>query len=315
MTNMNPKRVNWLFAMIIMAEAAMTVASVFLLQIGSFPVVANIILSQMTLFVPAILFLVITKQKLRELIPLRIPKISSIFLLIVISFLFMPLLTVMNAISLLVVENESVAILEMLQEIPYWQIFLFVGILGPLSEEFVFRGVIYHGYRKGGRIAMSMFLSALLFGLMHLNFNQMSYAIVMGILGALMIEATGSFWASCIFHMCINSSSVLMSYSQLRDGLNSQDYEEAVEMAEGMSYHQGLLIIIGVYMVVAAVTTTIGGCLLYKVAQNEGQIEKVQALFDLRKEKKHCKMITLPLVCSVIFCMGIMLFEIWLSKK
>lgn len=289
MTNMNPKRVNWLFAMIIMAEAAMTVASVFLLQIGSFPVVANIILSQMTLFVPAILFLVITKQKIRELIPLRIPKISSVFLLIVISFLFMPLLTVMNAISLLVVENESVAILEMLQEIPYWQIFLFVGILGPLSEEFVFRGVIYHGYRKGGRIAMSMFLSALLFGLMHLNFNQMSYAIVMGILGALMIEATGSFWASFIFHMCINSSSVLMSYSQLRDGLNSQNYEEAVEMAEGMSYHQSLLIIIGVYMVVAVITTAIGGYLLYKVAQNEGQMEKIQALFDLRKEKNIVK--------------------------
>ena len=79
MTNMNPKRVNWLFATIIMAEAAMTVASVLLARNGSLSVVANIILSQMTLFAPAILYVVFTKEKFRELIPFRLPKISSIF--------------------------------------------------------------------------------------------------------------------------------------------------------------------------------------------------------------------------------------------
>ena len=292
----------------------MTVASVFLAKNGSLSVVANIVLSQMSLFVPAILYVIFTKEKMRELIPFRFPKISSIFLLIVVSFLFMPLLTVMNAISLLFVENESQAIMEVLCGIPYWLVFLFVGVLGPLSEEFVFRGVIYHGYRKSGRIAMSAFLSALLFGIMHLNFNQMSYAIVMGILGVLMIEASGSFWASFLFHMCVNSSSVIMSYGQITGKEQAVDLEESIELAGGMSYHETLLSVIVVYMVIAAVTTTIGVLFLYLVAQNEGQIEKIQALLTLRKEKKRCKMITLPLVITIVLCIAFMLMEIWFLK-
>lgn len=293
----------------------MTVASVFFVRNGSLSVVANIILSQMTLFVPTILYVVFTKEKVGELIPFRLPKISTIFLLVVISFLFMPLLTLMNAISLLFVENESQAIMELLKGIPYWLVFLFVGVLGPLSEEFVFRGVIYHGYRKSGRIVMSIFLSALLFGIMHLNFNQMSYAIVMGVLGVLMIEATGSFWASFIFHMCVNSSSVILSYGQIVGGAQPQSLEEAIEMTGGMGYRETLLMIIAIYMVIAAVTTTIGGCLLYLVAKNEGQVEKIKALFDLRKEKNNHKMITLPFVITVVLCIAFMLLEIWLLKK
>ena len=314
MTNMNPKRVNWLFATIIMAEAALIVASAFFVRIGALPVVPNILLSQMTLFVPAIFFVIFSKEKFRELIPLRLPKISSLILLVVISFLFMPLLTVMNAISLLFVENESQAIMGLLQGTPYWLVFLFVGILGPLSEEFVFRGVIYHGYRKSGRIIMSGFLSAFLFGVMHLNFNQMSYAIVMGLLGVMMIEATGSFWASFIFHMCVNSSSVIMSYGILTGGAQVQSFDEAATQ-NGMSSQEQLLVMIAIYMVIAAITTTIGMCLLYKVAEIEKQIEKIQALMDLQKEKNHCKMITLPFVISVGLCIAFMLLEIWLSKK
>lgn len=293
----------------------MSVAFVFLGQNISLSMVANLLLSQMTLFVPAILFVVFSREKVGEYIPFRIPKFSSILLLVVISFLFMPLLTVMNAISLLFVENESQEIIGLLQGTPFLVVLLLVGILGPLSEEFVFRGVIYHGYRKSGRIAMSIFLSAFLFGLMHLNFNQMSYAVVMGILGVLMVEATGSFWASFIFHMCVNSSSVVMSYSQTDAWEQSQNLEETMEMAGGMSYRETILVVIAIYMVIAAVTTTIGGCLLYQVAKNEGQTEKIQALIDLRKEKKHEKMITLPLVITVILCIAFMLFEVWLTKQ
>lgn len=130
-----------------------------------------------------------------------------------------------------------------------------------------------------------------------------------------MIEATGSFWASFIFHMCVNSSSVILSYGQIVGGAQPQSLEEAIEMTGGMGYRETLLMIIAIYMVIAAVTTTIGGCLLYLVAKNEGQVEKIKALFDLRKEKNNHKMITLPFVITVVLCIAFMLLEIWLLKK
>ena len=82
-----------------------------------------------------------------------------------------------------------------------------------------------------------------------------------------------------------------------------------------MSYHETLLVVIAVYMVIAAVTTTIGGVLLYLVAKNEGQLEKIKALIDLRKEKIQCKMITLPLVITIAICIAFMLWEMWLTKQ
>ena len=76
----------------------------------------------------------------------------------------------------------------------------------------------YQGYKRSGTTMQAMFMSALLFALMHMNFNQAAYAFVIGVLVVLLIEATGSIWSSIIVHIVINSQQVLMLYV-LEDGL------------------------------------------------------------------------------------------------
>ena len=58
----------------------------------------------------------------------------------------------------------------------------FVGILAPVCEEVVFRGAIFGGMKKEGNIFKAVMVSGLLFGLLHMNINQASYAFVIGIL-------------------------------------------------------------------------------------------------------------------------------------
>ena len=55
-------------------------------------------------------------------------------------------------------------------------------------------------------------LSSLLFGLMHMNFNQAPYAFALGVAMAVLVEATGSLWSSVLMHVIFNAQSVLLMY-------------------------------------------------------------------------------------------------------
>ena len=63
-----------------------------------------------------------------------------------------------------------------------------------------------------------MLLSALLFGLTHLNFNQMSYAVLVGIVSVLLLEGSGSIFYSMLFHICINTTNVVQMLVQKAQG-------------------------------------------------------------------------------------------------
>ena len=53
---------------------------------------------------------------------------------------------------------------------------LVMAVLPAVSEEFLFRGILYNTYRKTSPI-LGVFLSALFFALLHGNFNQIPYAL------------------------------------------------------------------------------------------------------------------------------------------
>lgn len=85
------------------------------------------------------------------------------------------------------------------------------GILTPIVEEFVFRYAVGNCVEKYGKNA-AIFLSALLFGIAHMNLVQSVYAFLFGlILGSLYFEKKNLL--PCIwFHIVVNAGSVLWEY-------------------------------------------------------------------------------------------------------
>jgi membrane protease YdiL (CAAX protease family) len=84
-----------------------------------------------------------------------------------------------------------------------------VALLGPLTEEAYFRGLLLGWLRQHGGFVWSVFLSALLFAALHLKWltpGGMDGAVAtaelvaMGVLLALVAARTGSLWASFITH-------------------------------------------------------------------------------------------------------------------
>ncbi len=78
-------------------------------------------------------------------------------------------------------------------------------LLAPFCEEFVFRGVMFPGYKKSCSFLTSIILTSVCFGLLHADLYQLLYTMVGGFFFALVLQATGSFWASFVAHALNNT--------------------------------------------------------------------------------------------------------------
>ena len=309
---MNPKKVNWLFLTTLLVEAAV-MAFMYLCSDISLGIIESLLLSQLIVLVPAVLFLFGTRTDPGRLIAHNRPKFTTTLLVVVFTFLCMPAIIAVNAFSMLFVDNEVAGLQSYMLSVPWWQILLMVGIIGPVSEEFVFRGVIYHGYKTSQRFVGSMLLSALLFGLTHLNFNQMSYAVLVGIVSVLLLEGSGSIFYSMLFHICINTTNVVQMLVQKAQGtIMSQEESMAyIERTMQMPYKQALAVSVSVYAVIAAGAGALAGCLLYLIVKKENRVQHMQQLLHGNTGEKRTKLISVPLVISVVLCLLYMTADVF----
>lgn len=312
---MNAKKCGWLFLSTVLFEFAVMALLLVLdgkIQMG---IIESLLVSQLIVLVPACIFLIFTREKITNLIAMRKPKISTSLLVIVLTGLCMPLITTVNAISMLFVDNEVTALSAYLTEVPKWQVLLVVGIVGPICEEFVFRGIFYHGFRKSGRFIGAIVWSALLFGLTHMNFNQMSYAFVVGIIGAFLVEGCGSIIYSMLMHICINlpgaMQMVFMDLGSQMDGRASRQY---IEQTMKMPYEQALCVMISVLSIVALVSTTLAVCLFCALVKKENRVEHMQMiLHPKQKTVPKNKLVSVPLILGVIICLGYMILDVCMA--
>ena len=86
------------------------------------------------------------------------------------------------------------------------------GILSPLAEEAVFRGVMYNRMKRCFSFLPAIILSALLFGCYHGNLVQAVYGTLLGILIAYVYEKLECFAAPVLFHAVANVSIYVMTY-------------------------------------------------------------------------------------------------------
>lgn len=266
--------------------------------------VLSFLLSQGILVVPTIIFLLtyerreplsVSRMQMPGEPPVQTPrmphpfeaagfhevKVSTLLMIILCTFLIMPLVTVLNALTMFFTDNAVAALEGDIVSTPFPVMLFMIGIFGPFCEEFVFRGVIYRSYRRSGdwndntryktlrgNGISAMLLSSLLFGLMHMNFNQAVYAFAIGIFLVLLVEAAGSLWASVFCHMFFNSCQVVLMYAS-QNMLNSVYGQAVNETAEQLST-QDLLAALSVYLLIAGVTTPIAGCVIAWIAKMKG---------------------------------------------
>lgn len=86
-----------------------------------------------------------------------------------------------------------------------------VAIIVPILEELLFRGIVYKRLRGYMKTEIAIVVSALFFGLFHLNVVQGLYAFIIGLLLAYVYEKYKSIWAPILFHIAANSVSIFLT--------------------------------------------------------------------------------------------------------
>lgn len=306
---MKSKKANWLFLVVILVH----IAVVFLLfAVGdriTFSIIANFLVSEGIIIVPAVLFLLPMGKRFNETLGFHKIKISTLLMIILFTLLIMPLVTVLNALSMFFTDNAVAAMQDDIVGVPFVVMWLLIGVYGPFCEEFVFRGMLYGGYKKSGKIIGAVLLSSMAFGLMHMNFNQALYAFAIGILLAMLVEATGSLWASVFCHMIFNSIQVCLMF--VSDWMFDTLYGGAMLEAQAEITNDSLAAAMGIYMVIAAVTTPIAVCVLAWMVKNEKREEIVRNLRSKKGEPGEY-LISIPLIIAVVLCLGFMSLEFML---
>lgn len=84
-----------------------------------------------------------------------------------------------------------------------------LGILIPVCEEMVFRGLMYKRLREYAGFVGAMLYSAVVFSFMHINIVQAIYAFFMAVVFAFVYEKYGSVKAPVVAHVAANVAAIL----------------------------------------------------------------------------------------------------------
>lgn len=298
---MNSKKANRLFLGITIFHFAM-VYGLMLLPGISLTIASNLFFSELILLLPSIVYLGTVGGNSKDKLRFRKMKPGTCGMVILFTFLTMPLTTLVNAISMLFVDNVVVQMSGDVVSMPFFLMLFFMAVYGPVCEEITFRGIMFQSYRNRGSLLGAILLSALTFGLIHMNFNQMPYAMVIGVLLALLVEATGSIWSSILYHFIFNAQSVCLLYA------SSSILSDMEHLEAGMTQSKDtLLYMIGAYAVLALIATSAAIAVLVWIARHEGREEHLKGIWQRRHQKQE-RMVTLPLILAVVLCLGYSLF-------
>lgn len=119
--------------------------------------------------------------------------------------------------------------------------FVTMAIIPAFVEEFLFRGLIQTNLRPFGR-GVAIVGSAVLFGAMHQNIQQIFYATVAGLVLGYLYEITDSIWCGILLHLMNNAFSVFET--AITKQLNPEFAERVCTLAEGVIFGVGAICLI-----------------------------------------------------------------------
>ncbi|MDY2789378.1 MAG: type II CAAX endopeptidase family protein [Lachnospiraceae bacterium] len=281
--------------------------------------ILSLLVTQLLILVPAIIYMLILKVNPFQFIRFRRFHLGSAFLIPLLVICLVPVISLVNAFTMLF---TTPTIGNAVSDIVSGNLgigLLFVAVLPGFVEEITFRGAIYHSVR-GARPVRAILLSALMFGAMHMNFNQFCYATILGLVLGLVLEATGSIVATMLLHMCFNANSVVLSYGLTKlmnymSRMGVPGYEDALNQAASQQMSPSdALAAMAVLLPVAAVGLVLAAILYYCIAKLNKRWYYICFLFskntkDQRDTYEKPQIVYVPTIACFVLCFGMCILQ------
>ena len=86
------------------------------------------------------------------------------------------------------------------------------GIIAPIFEELLFRGLIFGELKKITDVRLALVIQALIFGVFHLNIIQGTYAFLIGLVLGFLYYRSNSLLSPILMHITFNASTIIISH-------------------------------------------------------------------------------------------------------
>lgn len=264
--------------LIIIAGQILTMNAAYYARVYGIDVPMALLITVCELFtlLPALIALRIGKENILESLGFRKIRISTLMLTLLLTVLSYPVFIFANLFSQLFTTN---IVLQASSQIA-GSTFLtaVVAIIGPIVEEIVFRGYFFNKLKGIAPVVLSAIISAVLFGVFHLNLNQFCYAFAVGVIFALAKYVSGSIWVPMIVHCLINIFGLVALFldRMSSDGMAAQVAEGAVEARLPM---EQLLPAVGAYAVISLICIGLIRIVLKAMAKCQHNQEALDTLF------------------------------------
>jgi membrane protease YdiL (CAAX protease family) len=222
------------------------------------------------LLIPALIFILLTKQSPKEVFRLNKIKLLDAAIAILIAFLAQPVASFLSQVTALFFDNPVAQAFEVLKTIPYPKLLFIMAITPAICEEMVTRGIVLHGYNKTSMLKAAL-INGLVFSILHLDPQQSLYTFVLGVLFAYMVRITNSIWASVLCHFTFNGIQVtLIEITQLFKDKLGTDVVEAAQTAQGtITPSQTALMLVASFVSAVGFAAAIIGLLVYMNNRNK----------------------------------------------
>lgn len=307
---MNIKKINQMFlvTVLISLSASLMPLSRMFPDYG-----ARLLFSELLLAAPGAAWIFAGKRNYARTVRLKKIHGSTALLLFLFYIAIMPVMSLINAVSMLYVENITTDMMtQVVSGHSYLIGMVLIALLPCILEESVYRGLFYNEYRKAAPVG-GMLLSAFLFGIMHGNWNQFSYAFVMGMIFCLIVEATDSILSSMLLHFFINGTSVtLLAMAEKFSDIFPEEFSAALEQADAMT--GGTLSgVLRTYLPAALIGIAAAVIVYRQIALKEGRLEAVRGIFARRapktEENKRTQLFSVPLIVAIAILIALMILN------
>lgn len=208
---MTEMKIKWGNRILLLTIVMMIGIQFLMMFMGIYDTMTIVMGSQLFVLLVPLIGSKICGVKLRETFRIRSIRPVSLVFIFLIAFCSFPIISLLNVLSMFFVENEVAGVAMDMYPHGLFLSMLVMAVMPAVGEEVLMRGVIYRSYQRKSPI-FALFASAVIFGLIHMNFNQMPYAIFLGIIMVLLIEATDSILSSMFLHFLINGFSTMAGY-------------------------------------------------------------------------------------------------------
>lgn len=202
-----------LFAQVSMPYALSIFIAVFYVNLININYEGVLFLNQLfCVFIPVVIFKLITKIKFRDIIPLKRVKALDMLLIVLITIFLIPLSSLIGLLTSIFVPNTvSELISGLIPNTSFINLVIVIAITPAVFEEIATRGLVLSLY-KNCSYKSAIIINGLFFAFFHLNIHQFFYTFFLGIVFSYFVKATGSIISSIVAHFTFNFINVALPY-------------------------------------------------------------------------------------------------------